>query len=74
MSGSDDIRLLVEISHMYYDDQLTQQQIAKKMNMSRSLISKLLNKARAEGIVEITVRDDMVHSYRNMESRLKDIF
>ena len=32
MSGSDDIRLLVEISHMYYDDQLTQQQIAKKMN------------------------------------------
>ena len=74
MSGSDDIRLLVEISHMYYDDQLTQQQIAKKMNMSRSLISKLLNKARAEGIVEITVRDDMVHSYRNMESRFKDIF
>ena len=43
MGGSDDTRLLVEIAHMYYDDQLTQQQIAKQINMSRSLVSKLLN-------------------------------
>ena len=65
---------VVEIAHMYYDDQLTQQQIAKQINMSRSLVSKLLNKARAEGIVEITIRDDMVHSYRNMERKLKETF
>lgn len=74
MGGSDDTRLLVEIAHMYYDDQLTQQQIAKQINMSRSLVSKLLNKARTEGVVEITIRDDIVHPHRNLEIRLKEIF
>lgn len=74
MSGSEDIRLLVEIAHMYYDDQLTQQQIARQLNMSRSLVSKLLNKARNEGIVEITIKDRKLYPYRMLENQIEQVF
>ena len=49
MSPMSDTHLLIEIAHLYYDEDLTQQQIAKKMNMSRSLVSKLLAKAKKSG-------------------------
>lgn len=74
MSGSEDVRLLIEIAHMYYDEELTQQQIARKMSMSRSLVSKLLNKARKEGIVEITIKDRDLYPYRVMENHIKHVF
>lgn len=74
MGGSEDIRLLVEIAHMYYDEQLTQQQIARQLNMSRSLVSKLLNKARNEGIVEITIKDRNLYPYRVLENQIKQSF
>lgn len=74
MSEAENTRLLVEIAHMYYDDQLTQQQIAKRLNMSRSLVSKLLTKAKELGIVEITIRDEGLHPYRTLENQMKRLF
>ena len=41
-----DLDLLVQVAHLYYHEQMTQQAIAKKLNMSRSLVSKLLAKAK----------------------------
>ncbi|MDD3186449.1 MAG: sigma factor-like helix-turn-helix DNA-binding protein, partial [Anaerostipes sp.] len=35
----EDKKLLVDVAHLYYEKQLTQQQIAKQLNVSRSLIS-----------------------------------
>ena len=33
-----ELELLVQVAHLYYDEELTQQAIAKKLNMSRSLV------------------------------------
>lgn len=74
MSPMSDTHLLIEIAHLYYDEDLTQQQIAKKMNMSRSLVSKLLAKAKKVGVVEVIVHSEIVHPYKEIEDRLRKVF
>ncbi len=51
-------RLLSKVSLMYYNLELTQQQIADRLNLSRPKISRLLKQAREQGIVKITVETD----------------
>lgn len=46
---------IVKMACLYYEEGLTQAQIAKQVGVSRSLVSKLLLDAREEGIVEITI-------------------
>lgn len=55
LNQSDDFRLLVKVSKLYYDDNLTQDEIVEKLMLSRSKVSRLLQRARDEGIVRITV-------------------
>lgn len=49
------IELLARIASMYYEEELTQQQISESLGYSRSCISRLLSEARREGVVEIHV-------------------
>lgn len=74
MSGTTDIKLLAKIARMYYEEDMTQAAIARKLNMSRSLVSKLLTKARDKGIVKITICDESNRPYQEMENYLKKIF
>lgn len=74
MSQSSDLKKLAEIARMYYEDDMTQNAIAKKMNMSRSLVSKLLTKARDKGIVKITIYDELKKPFQEMETYLKKTF
>jgi deoxyribonucleoside regulator len=46
---------LVQVAHMYYVRDLSQQEIAETMGVSRSLIALYLKKAREQGIVRIEV-------------------
>lgn len=48
-------QLLVHVSELYYQQGLNQQEISKIMNLSRPTISRLLDEAKATGIVEIIV-------------------
>ncbi|HEY5466508.1 MAG TPA: sugar-binding transcriptional regulator [Clostridia bacterium] len=50
-------RLLVEIARMYYENNMNQKEIADRFNISRTYVSKLLEKAKSRGIVQITIRD-----------------
>ncbi len=50
-----DIEQLFQIAQMYYEQDLTQEEIAKKMYISRSNISRMLKQARDVGIVEIMI-------------------
>lgn len=50
-------RQMVEAAVLYYEKKYTQQEIAQIMKLSRQTVSKLLNDAISEHIVEITVRD-----------------
>ncbi len=55
MKGKSEILKLVEISRMYYEQELTQAEIAKKLGISRPAVSKLLAEARLRGIVKIEI-------------------
>ncbi len=46
---------LIQISKLYYEENKTQAEIARTMDISRPLVSNLLNKARKEGIVKIEI-------------------
>jgi DNA-binding transcriptional regulator LsrR (DeoR family) len=49
------LSLLVEIAHLYYDENLSQQEIADRLSVSRSSIAQYLQQARDRGIVRIEV-------------------
>ena len=53
MKQEERLRILTDISEMYYIQGKTQSQIAHVLNFSRSTVSRLLTEARQEGIVEI---------------------
>ena len=52
----DDADLLVRIAHRYWVDELTQEEIAREFALSRPKVQRLLDRARAAGIVEIRVQ------------------
>ena len=39
MGSTEEMKFLVDVAHLYYEKQLTQQQIARKLHVSRSLVS-----------------------------------
>lgn len=65
--------LLTEIAIAYYEHEFTQEDIAKKFNMSRIKVGRLLKKARQEGVVEINVKYHPVFTSQ-LEKRLVEIF
>ncbi len=61
MSSRLDVQLIVKVAQMYYLDGLKQEEIAKQIGISRSLISMILTEAKERGIVEIAVRDPFLN-------------
>ena len=51
------IQTLVQAAMMYYNDNLTQQEISRKLGTTRQSVSKLLNEAKTKGIVEIKINN-----------------
>lgn len=49
--------MLHTVAKLHYESELSQVQIAKQLGLSTATISRLLQRARAEGIVRIVVRD-----------------
>lgn len=65
-------RLLYRIAQAYYFDGLTQQQIADRFGLSRPKVSRLLQKGRDSGIIDITLvppPDGMAKLERELESK-----
>lgn len=64
-----DKRLIFKVVHMYYDENKTQQEIAEKLGISRPSVSRILQKAKEEGIVEIKINYD--GSFAKLEDTLE---
>lgn len=65
--------LMVIAASMYYDDALTHEQIAKKLHMSRVGVTRLLQRARREGIVQVRITKPLPIQYE-LEQRLQKTF
>jgi deoxyribonucleoside regulator len=70
---SDDISLMIEIARLYYEHDFSQQEIAKKVGISRPGVSRLLQRARTEGIVKIEINDPKRRGTK-LEAQLKNKF
>lgn len=68
---NDKKRLLVKICRMYYIDGRTQNEISKKIHVSRPQVSRFLAEARGLGIVEISIQDPFVNEKKYAEELLQ---
>lgn len=66
-------KLISEVATLYYKKNLTQQEIAEIMHLSRQTVSKLLNDAIEEGIVEIIIHDPQ-KDCKELEEQICAIF
>lgn len=56
--NSSENELLVRIAWLYYMEELTQAEIAERLNMSRIKITRYLKQARDKGIVQINIQSN----------------
>ena len=64
---------LSEIAKLYYEDGLTQEEIARRVGLSRPLISRKLVEARKLGVVKIFINSEVDHIVE-MERRIRSAF
>jgi DNA-binding transcriptional regulator LsrR (DeoR family) len=55
MDRINELRLVSRISRMYYERKIMQPDIAKQLGLSQATVSRLLKKAKEEGIIRISV-------------------
>lgn len=67
------IELLVKVAKLYYENDFSQELIARKLNLSRPYISKLLNEAKEQGIVRVQVVDPL-STESPLEQKLRERF
>jgi transposase len=48
--NKNDERFLIKVVDMYYNEEMSQEKIAKKLDVSRATISRALTKAKKEGL------------------------
>jgi len=66
-------RILTKIAGLYYIENQTQQKIAERLNISRTKVSRYLDKARKEKIVEIKI-NLRKEDYSNLENSIEKKF
>ena len=60
-SGSEE--LLLRVAWFYYKDELTQDEIAKRLSVSRASIGRMLDRARKVGLVSINLNADHLNAF-----------
>lgn len=73
MKISDEKLLMSEAATLYYEKKYTQQEIADLMHLSRQTVSKLLNDAIKENIVEIKIHNPQ-KDCEELQTQLRNIF
>jgi deoxyribonucleoside regulator len=56
----ENLRLIIKVSNLYYLDGLNQQEIADRLRISRPQVSRMLSTAKAEGIINITIKNPYI--------------
>jgi len=60
-SGSEE--LLLRVAWFYYKDELTQEEIAKRLSVSRASVGRMLDRARKVGLVSINLNADHLNAF-----------
>lgn len=70
----DDQRLIYRCCSLYYENNMGQKQIAERLGISKSSVSRMLMTGRELGIVEIKVHHLSQYMYEDLEEQLKKKF
>lgn len=70
----DDVHLMVKVCDLYYNQNVSQQQIAKSLNLSRPTVSRILSLAREQGIVQISISNLDEIKYWELERKLEKAY
>ncbi len=70
---SDDVRLLRKVAILYYQNDLTQNDIARRLGLSRQSVGRALQRARELGIVRIEIDSGAAYE-TDLETRLETHF
>jgi DNA-binding transcriptional regulator LsrR (DeoR family) len=73
LNNYESARLIYIILNMYYFERRTQEEIARDLNLSKTKINRLLQQAREQGLVEISIHTPF-QSLFSLEARLKAVF
>lgn len=73
MPAARDPKLLIQVARLYYMEQLSQEQVASKLGISRSNVSRILTDAQRQGIVEIKINDPAGRE-RTLERQIEETF
>ena len=65
--------LLLRVAWFYYKDELTQDEIARRLSMSRASVGRLLDRARKVGLVSINLNTDYLDAFE-LSGELRDAF
>lgn len=60
--GNDRLRYLAEVAHLYYIESWNQEKIARKLGVTRSMISHLLADAKQAGLISIFINYPVEHN------------
>jgi DNA-binding transcriptional regulator LsrR (DeoR family) len=69
----DELRLMAKIAHLYYELGLRQPAIAAQLEHSQATVSRLLKRAREEGIVHISINQPQ-GAYPELEEAIQDTY
>lgn len=64
-------RILIKVANMYYEADMKQSDIAKRLGIDRTTVSKYLKRAKEIGIVKIFIAQD---NYEHLETQLENKF
>ena len=67
-----DPRLMTKVCDMYYNQKRSQQQIMDELKLSRPTVARLLESARDEGIVQISIPNLDVIKYWELERIIEE--
>jgi DNA-binding transcriptional regulator LsrR (DeoR family) len=73
MARIDELRLMTKVAHLYYDQDMTQPEIALQLDLSQATVSRLLKRAKQEQIVRVTVNVPY-GVYADLEERLQQTY
>ena len=64
-------KLMYKIAHAYYEDGYTQQEIGLRFGLSRIKVGRLLEKARQEKIVQISIIEPKIDAFYDLENQIE---
>src|SRR5690349_12308602 len=65
--------LLLRVAWIYYKDELTQDEIAKRLSVSRASVGRMLDRARKVGLVSINLNADHLNAFE-VSRQLRRVF